>query len=304
MKQLYDVNRVIQARQTDMITFLGTQCGFTFLNKGNEYRCREHPSLVIKNDRLSWYWHSKGVGGYGALDYLMKVEGSAFHDAMDILQGAAMSFSPVAAPPAVQESKSLLLPEKAKTDNRLIAYLCEIRGIDKGIVTALLDEKKLYEDIRGNVVFVGYDPQGRARFACLRGTYGASFKRDCPGSDKRYGFQITGTGTGSLYVFEAPIDALSHAALENLYTGDPDAWRRDSRLSLGGTSGLALDRYLQDYPATKELVFCLDSDDAGRGAAIALARKYVARGLWTRLELPTRKDCNDVLLAYRAQEVK
>lgn len=300
MKQFFDENIVIQARQTDMITFLGTRCGFTFLNKGNEYRCREHPSLVIKNDRLSWYWHSKGVGGYVAVDYLMKAEGSTFRDAMDILQGTVTSFAPATTPPEAKVSRSLILPEKSKTNYRLIAYLCEIRGIDKGIVTALLDEKRLYEDIRGNVVFVGYDPQECTRFACLRGTYGASFKRDCPGSDKRYGFQITGAGTGRLYIFEAPIDALSHATLENFYTGDPEAWRRDSRLSLGGTSELALEQYLQDHPTAKEFVFCLDSDDAGRSAAIALARKYAARGSWTRLELPTRKDYNDVLLAYRA----
>lgn len=75
-------------------------------------------------------------------------------------------------------------------------------------------------------------------------------------------------------------------------------------MSLGGTTELALEQYLQDHPTAKELVFCLDSDDAGRSAAIALARKYAARGPWTRLELPTLKDYNDVFLACRAQEGK
>lgn len=280
-----------------MISFLAARLGFTFCHRGNEYRCREHSSFVVKSDRISWYWHSRSVGGYGALDYLMKIEDYSFCGAMEVLQGAIPA--PMIVAPESPEARTLILPERAKANNRLLAYLCGIRGIEYAIVASLVEKNMLYEDIRGNVIFVGCDPQGRVRFACLRGTYETPFKMDCTGSDKRYGFRLTGVGADRLYNFEAPIDALSHATLENIYTGDPSAWRRDSRLSLGGTSGLALEQYLQEHPATTELVFCLDSDDAGRGAAIALARKYAARGYWTRLELPTCKDYNEVLMARK-----
>ena len=155
---------------------------------------------------------------------------------------------------------------------------------------------------RGNVVFIGYDEHEKARFACLRGT-GASFRMDCAGSDKRYGFNMSYSGSGRLYVFEAPIDALSHATLENLITGDKSAWLRDNRLSLGGTSDLALGKYLEMNPNVKEIVMCLDNDDVGREASVSMARKYADMGFHTRIELPTRKDYNEDLLAYEVERV-
>ena len=68
-------NRIIeQARNADIIAFLEKYHGFTFAHRGGAYRCRQHTSLAVKADRLSWYWHSKGLGGFGALDYLVKAE--------------------------------------------------------------------------------------------------------------------------------------------------------------------------------------------------------------------------------------
>jgi hypothetical protein len=78
----YDNHVVEQARNTDILIFLRRYMGFDFTSKGGEYRCNEHPSLSIKADRLTWFWHSRGVGGRGALDFLMKIEGMAFRDAM------------------------------------------------------------------------------------------------------------------------------------------------------------------------------------------------------------------------------
>ena len=44
-------------------------------------------------------------------------------------------------------------------------------------------QDRLYEDKRGNVVFVGHDEQGAARFASVRSTY-SDFRGDCMGSGK------------------------------------------------------------------------------------------------------------------------
>lgn len=291
-----DKSLVEEARKRDMILFLEGHCGYSFKPQSGGYRCWQHPSLVVKGDRLSWYWHSKGMGGYGALDYLMKVENLTFHQAME-------SAARLPAAPSVNEEseakKALALPEKARPpQGRLLNYLCHRRGIDRSIVFSLLNQEKIYQDRNGNVVFVGFDETGKPRFASLRGTNATGqFRRDCAGSDKRYGFHITHSPSQRLYIFESPIDAMSHATLENLITSDKDAWRRDNRLSLAGTSDTALPIYLASHPHIEELILCLDSDTAGREASVAIARKYGAKGYLTRIELPQHKDYNDDLLA-------
>lgn len=282
-----DANIVEQARQTDMLAFLEKRHSFTFTHRGGVFRCRQHPSLAVKDDRLSWYWHSRGMGGHGALDYLMKIENLPFRQAVETVAHlpAAMPISAERLP-----DKRLILPERTgMLQARLIDYLCNRRGIGSGIVTAMLDEGRIYEDRRGNVVFVGFDEQTRPRFASLRGTGSQPFRMDCAGSDKRYGFCMGDAPSETLYIFESPIDAMSHATLAG-------EWQQGNRLSLAGTSDTALPKYLEAHPGAKELALCLDNDPPGREASVAIARKYAAQGYRTRIELPQSKDYNADLL--------
>jgi hypothetical protein len=293
-----DESIVRQARNADVISFLEGQ-GFTFTLAGGAYRCREHKSLAVKSDRRSWYRHSMGVGGDGALDYLIKAENMPFRDAVSVLLASSGSPVPSPAPTAPEQPRTLVLPENRGISLRLYDYLCVKRGIDSTIVHELMQKEMLYEDTRGNVVFIGHDENGRARFASLRGTSGdCAFRMDCAGSDKRYGFNMAAHAPSErLYIFESPIDAMSHASLENAATGDTEAWKRHSRLSLAGTSDAALPFFLNQHKSVRELVFCLDNDAPGRAAALSLARKYAQTGLRTRLELPEGKDYNEDLQA-------
>lgn len=296
---MIDKTDIDKARNMDFIRFLERYKGFHFRCVGGEYRCTEHMSLAVKSDRLSWYWHSKGVGGYGAIDFLMKIDGYDFKGALQLLadEPTAALLQPLS-PPTAATQRDFILPEKAKSNRRAYAYLHVTRGIDSHIIKELFQKEYIYEDTKGNAVFVGYDEQGTPRYATLRGTYtDKPFRMDCVGSDKRYCFCMNGSSS-RLYVFESAIDSLSHAALENRIQGSTGAYRADSRLSLGGTSGLALAHYLQRHTHITELVFCLDNDDAGRKRAVALARCYADKGYYTRLELPTLKDYNEVLLDY------
>jgi len=288
---------VEQARNTDIIAFFERRYGFGFVRRGGDYRCQQHKSLAVKDDRRSWYWHSKGVGGYGALDYLTKVENMSFRESVELLTGYVPATAVSTKP---EQPKTLILPEKSGVPVRIYDYLCVKRGIDGDIVNTLIQRKMLYEDRRGNVVFVGFDENGTARFASLRGTYGDSFRGDCAGSDKRYGFRIDGNSE-RLYVFESPIDAMSHASLVNAFAGDAAAWKKDSRLSLSGTSETALFFFLNKQKEAKELVFCLDNDRPGRESAEVMARKYAEKGYRTRLLLPVGKDFNEDLVNLREQ---
>ena len=298
-------NTVEQARNADIIAFFERYHGFTFANRGGVYRCKQHPSLAVKSDCRSWYWHSKGIGGFGALDYLVKVENMAFRDAVDVVASLCLSgglpqppIKPVEAPPP--PPKVLKLPEKASMPLRLYEYLCSKRGIHSDIARSLVSEGKLYEDKQRNVVFVGYDEHNKPRFASLRGTQGdCSFRGDCSGSDKRYSFSVAAAMPSErLYIFESAIDLMSHASLENATKGDKNAWKQHNRLSLSGTADTALQHYLNTHKGIKELVFCLDNDLVGRAAAVDLARKYTDKGYTARCELPENKDFNADLLAY------
>jgi len=285
-----------QARNADIIAFLEKYNGFTFAHRGGEYRCRQHPSLAVKSDRRSFYWHSKGIGGYGVIDYLTKVEGMAFREAVEVVTGTTPTTAPTQSDfRTVQQDKPkiLVLPERKGIPLRLYDYLCNRRGIDSEIVTTLMNRDKLYEDVRGNVVFVGYDEYLKPRFASIRGTQGdCSFRGDCAGSNKRYGFCISGFSE-RLYIFESPIDAMSHASIVKADTG---AWEHDSRLSLAGTSDTAMPFFLNQHTAVKELVFSLDNDQAGQEASYALARKYADKRYSVMIEPPVKKDFNEDLI--------
>jgi hypothetical protein len=286
---------VERVRNTDVIAFLEKYNGFTFAPMGGGYRCKQHESLAVKADRLSWYWHSQGVGGHGALDYLVKVEKMAFRDAVEVITGAILPTAPTRTRQAAEPPpKTLILPEVSGVPLRLYDYLCIKRGIDGEVVNTLMQKEKLYEDRRGNVVFVGHDEQGAARFASLRGTQ-ANFRGDCSGSDKMYGFNAVFAPCERVYLFESPIDLMSHASLVNAATGDCRAWEQDSRLSLSGTSDVALSFFLKQHPEVKELTFCLDGDLAGLEAAVSLTRKYQGKGYSAVTEPPQGKDFNEDL---------
>jgi hypothetical protein len=182
---------------------------------------------------------------------------------------------------------------------RLYDYLCQKRGIDSDIVNTLIQKEMLYEDRRGNIVFVGYDEHNKPRFACLRGT-NSDFRGDCAGSDKRYSFAVAACSHSErLYLYESAIDLMSHASLEIrgdfIALVDDTVWQEHHRLSLSGTSDTAIPFFLNQHKEVKELVFCLDNDPAGREASVSLARKYADKGYYTRLELPRNKDFNEDL---------
>jgi hypothetical protein len=294
-----DSMTVEQARNADIITFLESRCCYTFKQHLSAYRCVQHPSLAVKGDRRTWYWHSKSIGGFGSIDYMIKIEHVPFRAAVRIiLSSSTGKLTPISMRTAPEaQPKTLILPEKSGTFLRLWDYLCRRRGISSEIVRALIQEGKIYEDNRGNVVFIGFDECGTPRFASVRGTSSNRiFRIDCRGSDKRYSFQMTYSLSETLYIYESAIDAMSAASIDIALSSNTNVWKRYNRLSLSGTSDIAIPKYLQMYPNTKELVFCLDNDPPGREAASSLAMKYADQGHRTRILLPTRKDYNEILV--------
>lgn len=124
---------VEQARQIDLLTYLQS-CEPQELVRisGNNYTTRTHDSLKISNGK--WMWWSQHIGGYNALDYLVKVKGCSFVEAVETLMGKAAVMPSVAIKSKQKaEPKVLLLPDKSATTDKITEYLFG-RGIDYTII--------------------------------------------------------------------------------------------------------------------------------------------------------------------------
>ncbi len=163
--------------------------------------------------------------------------------------------------PKPKPPKPFALPEASRFPSAMLAYL-QGRGIHPDLLQTCIQAGTLYESRKfRNCVFVGKDPSGRARSACLRGTRD-SFRMDVEGSDKRYSFSLLAADPECprLAVAESPIDALSLAALVKRSGGD---WRDSHYISLGGTAPRAMLQFLHDHPRITQVSLCLDNDKAG-----------------------------------------
>ena len=265
------------------------------------YCTREHDSLKISNGK--WYWFSQSIGGRSALDYLIKVRGTPFKEAVETIVGRCAAQPVVAAPRKEPPKRSLLLPEANGDGVRVKDYLTG-RGIDQELISYCLSAGKLYESRKyHNAVFVGQDSAGNSRYVNLRGIDSA-FKGEASGSDKRFSFSIPARDkSGTLHLFESAIDLLSFATMCKQIGRD---WRQDHLLSLAGvyrprkelresSMPLALTQYLKDHPGIRKIVLRLDNDYAGRTASQALQTMLSGSYEVSIRPPPEGKDYNDCL---------
>ena len=293
---------ISKAKQMDLYTYLCSYEPQELVHFGGGTYCtREHDSLKISNGK--WYWFSRNIGGRSALDYLIKVRGLPFTEAVETIVGRC-SAQPVIQPPKTEVPKrSLLLPEANPNAEKAKEYLTG-RGIDQELLDYCMASGRLYESRKyHNVVFVGQDRCGNPRYVNLRGI-GTDFKGEASGSDKRYSFSIPATGDScTLHLFESAIDLLSFATMCKKIGHN---WRRDHLLSLAGvyrprtelresSLPLALTQYLSDHPGIKKIVLRLDNDYAGRTASQALQTLLAGEYEVSIRPPPKGKDYNDCL---------
>lgn len=298
---MFDNELIEQARNANLLQYLQSRGYRLIKSSPHEYRLEEHDSLVISNNK--WHWFSRDEGG-NTLDFLIKYEGKSFREAIEILTGrepGAFAAKPRDIFISSDYSKSkisyvteLVLPPKNKDFHRVFAYLNKTRKIDREIITEMMQQGKLYESERHNAVFIGKDREGNIRFASERGTLSVvSYRKDSPGSDKRYSFNIEGK-SNILYTFEAPIDALSHATLFKMRKLD---YKQDHRISLGCLGDAALMQYLKDRPEITNVFLSLDNDSWGRAASAKFMKLLKEKGYRVREEFSKNKDYNEDLVA-------
>lgn len=247
------------------------------------------------------------------MDYLIKVRGMSFPEAVIQIDGQAAVMPPVL--PKIQktsEPKRLLLPEKNENNDRIIAYLIG-RGIHRDIIDYCIKSNRLYESRDyHNAVFIGFDRHGVPRYGTQRGTSGRRYMGELNGSDKHFSFSIPARNEScKLHLFESAIDLLSYGTLELLSGRD---WLQQNYLSLAGiykpkqnieesTPPAALVQYLNEHSYINDIALHLDNDTAGRLAAKTIQTILMSK--YTIADEPPKrgKDYNDYLKMITIKEV-
>ena len=296
-----DEEQVKQAKEVDLLTYLQQNEPHELIKSKygtDEYRTKTHSSLVISKGL--WVHNRTGQGGKSAVDFLIKMRGMGFLDAVKAVVGdgdtvgarASPSFSSlpvelVKPQPSQPQAKNWTFypPKPQHYSSKAVSYL-QKRGISPEVINRAMQEGTLYESRYYNpeskyhnipvCVFAGKDETGKIVYAALRGI-DTDFKIDKAGSNKCYNFTLPAKNPNSrhLLCFEAPIDLLSHATIQqrsgltaNGGAAVQPGWDFDShRLSLGGTSSVALISFLERNLQITRVMLHLDLDAAGIAAA-------------------------------------
>ena len=131
--------QIEKAKEWDLLSYLQTYDPHELKRSGpHEYCTRTHDSLKISHGK--WCWHSQGIGGRTALDYLIKVRGMDFVGAVEALCGYRVP--PPSERPAPKPRKPFELPTASRCATAMVSYL-HSRGIDQELIGACFSPKTL-----------------------------------------------------------------------------------------------------------------------------------------------------------------
>ena len=287
---------VEKAKQMDLLTFFKNYYPEELVQETRTQYCtKTHDSLKMSNG--FWNWCSRGIGGKNAVDYFEKTQDIPFPKSAEIVLEKMQIKTPIFEENyKKQEVKKLILPEKNNEETRVKNYL-KSRGIDEEIIQKCIEKHLIYEEkFYHNVVFVGYDEMGNAKYAGCRATNNSNVKMDATGSNKMYSFRLeSNEKTDKMFIFEGAIDLLSYAPLFKLYG---KKWENKTMISLAGVYQpakvleqskipVAIENYLKKHPEITKIYLCLDSDEAGRNATKAL--KIVMSDKYEIIDRPPKK---------------
>jgi len=227
---------------------------------------------------MNW---SRGVGGGGAIDLAIHLNGMGFKDAVEWLwqrfpdpglPGQAL-LSPV-------PDLKLPTPDEGSLA-RVKRYLVAERRLAPPLIDTLVESGRLYADNRANAVFLLQGSQNIPVGAELRGTGPRSWRGLAPGSRKDLGcFSVHADDGDGIILCESAIDAISCFMLH-------------PRHRCISTAGARPDpRWLAPFIEQGRQVYCgFDADPTGESMARAMITLYPA----VKRLRPSQHDWNDVL---------
>lgn len=235
----------------------------------DRYTLLEHDSMAIKFDKSGmeyFIWNSRGIGG-SVIDFAMAIHDVDKETAIKTLRNYLHSRTPEQIDDTNRRKKiqaahsmkpkSLEMPPPCEGAFRKVyAYLSKSRGIEAEIVSSLMKNRQLYQDERGNAVFVGFDYDGREKYAFKRSSNtNIPYRGEATGSNKSVGFSmgLVDRTPRRLFVTEAAIDALSLKSLMLIHgIDDSDC----AYLACGGTASNALLYHIKHHPQIQKIYLC------------------------------------------------
>ena len=279
-KQGYTNEDLDTVRSTNLVDFLSHR-GEKLHRVGNsEYTMSEHDSMRINGSQF--YWNSQKQGG-NALDFCMVYYNMSFQEAVSEL----LSFNGIAkneinySSPNVNttidteiktEVEEVIKPipnELTSQTNRIYAYLTQTRGIDKDIVSSLIESKKIAQDIKSNLIFKIFDKSNILTGAEITGTL----------TNRRYKQVTEKNGNGFVLnpnVSDKPTTAMffeSAVDLLSFYTIYPNT--KALLVSMAGLKDKVIEKIVKDYELDyTKCIISSDNDEAGRNFAYKVKEKY------------------------------
>lgn len=262
----------------DLLDYARSQ-GYTPIKIGNQWSLKEMKDTVRINksaknpDRYVFIRHSSGQAG-SIIDFEMMIHRCTQDEAIKNLRRLLPSAkqieyyssleTPLLNKRLEEEKKELKLPNRCQGQyNRVIAYLTNTRCIDYQIVIDLIKSKHLYEDVKHNAVFVGYDKNSSPAYACTRGTLSEKrFTGEVKNSNKEIGFFIN-NNSNKFFISEAVIDNLSVATFLKRNGID---YKNFNYLSLGGINTKSIPYHLKGRENIKDCKFYITTDNDKAGA--------------------------------------
>lgn len=243
--------QIERARNANLAEFF-LSGGYDCERVRNELHIKGFGGLYVNAVTNQWHCFGENKGGTNSINCLTEILGINFQAAVYALAGNCNICCDEI---HKAEKEKFVLPERADNMRKVFAYLCQTRKICSELVSRLAHDRLLYQDVRGNAVFVHRDECGNAVGAEIQGT--------C--SEKRYKGVAKGTADSVFsvslgkprrcYAFESAIDLLSFWQL-----ADPIKIQSSLLVSMGGLKFHSIKK-IADSGMT--IFSCTDNDSAG-----------------------------------------
>ena len=247
--------QIESARGANLAEYFQTH-GYECELRRDELHVKGYGGFFVNVNTNQWTCFSENKGGTNAVNCLTEMLGMDFKTAVRELAGGSISYTPRRENNSFSAvKKQLVLPEKADNMKKVFAYLCQTRKINSEIVSQLAHDKLLYQDTRGNAVFVHRDKNGKIVGAEIQGTNSEiRYKGVAQGTSESV-FALKIGEPKKAYVFESAIDLLSFKQLAN-----PEKIQNSVLVSMTGLKPNTLKSLMENGV---KMFSCVDNDEAG-----------------------------------------
>ncbi|GHU55999.1 hypothetical protein FACS1894132_12910 [Clostridia bacterium] len=277
------------ARSVNLAEYVSKQ-GYELEKAGKEIHVKGFGGAYVNPQTNEWNWFSSGVGGHDTISFVKNFENNTFVNAVKKIcdeygympskspterqssqQRTQPNFTPKA--PTVFEKPEQAVNQNGNPDNRRVfAFMTQTRKIPQEIVAEFIKSGDLYQDKKGNAVFIHKDKNGVAVGAEIQGTATKDrngnaidrFKGVAKGTHTTaYKLKLTPTPK-TFYVFESSIDLMSFYARVK-YGKNPECFEKQQAnlISMNGLKPNILEKYKEAYPNAR-FISCVDNDVAGK----------------------------------------